>query len=354
MELKPDWGKGYTRKATALARMGNERGAMMAYQTGLEKCPDDAALRQAAMKMQNAINTKLAQQLFPENYLDILKANAVTKKYLEDPRYAQMLELVKQQPSLLGQVAQMDPRIQVTLQVLSGVPVSVDPTAQAQQKEEAKPRVRQTRNHWAPKPKKEEKKDGDNKDDENEKEKEEPKEEDPRVLEAENFKQEGNTLYKAKNFTAAIEKYEKAAETLPESLKYVLNIAAAHLAMHDYEAVLVDCDRALSIASEHGSSFEDKGKALARKGKALAKLKRYDEAISTFEDSLLEYEDSKIEKVLRKTRADKKKADALAYLDPEKAMAAKEEGNKLFRDGKFGESIKFYSEAIKRDPKNGT
>ena len=193
MELKPDWGKGYTRKATALARMGNERGAMMAYQTGMEKCPDDAALRQAAMKLQNAINTKLAQQLFPENYLDILKANAVTKKYLEDPRYAQMLELVKQQPSLLGSVAQMDPRIQVTLQVLSGVPVSVDPTAQAQQKEEAKPRVRQTRNHWAPKPKKEEKKDGDNKDDENKKE--EPKEEDPRVLEAENFKQEGNKLY---------------------------------------------------------------------------------------------------------------------------------------------------------------
>ena len=133
-----------------------------------------------------------------------------------------------------------------------------------------------------------------------------------------------------------------------------MNIAAAHLAMHDYEAVLVDCDRALSIASEHGSSFEDKGKALARKGKALAKLKRYDEAISTFEDSLLEYEDQKIEKVLRKTRADKKKADALAYLDPEKAMAAKEEGNKFFRDGKFAESIKFYSEAIKRDPKNGT
>ena len=77
------------------------------------------------MKMQNAINTKLAQQLFPENYLDILKANAVTKKYLDDPRYAQMLELVKQQPSLLGQVAQMDPRIQVTLQVLSGVPVLI-------------------------------------------------------------------------------------------------------------------------------------------------------------------------------------------------------------------------------------
>ena len=193
LELKPDWGKGYTRKATALARMGNERGAMMAYQTGMEKCPDDAALRQAAMKLQNAINTKLAKQLFPENYLDILKANAVTKKYLEDPRYAQMLELVKQQPALLGQIAQMDPRIQVTLQVLSGVPVSVDPTAQAQQKEEAKPRVRQTRNHWAPKPKKEEKKDGDNKDDENKKE--EPKEEDPRVLEAENFKQEGNKLY---------------------------------------------------------------------------------------------------------------------------------------------------------------
>ena len=357
MELKPDWGKGYTRKATALARMGNERGAMMAYQTGLEKCPDDAALRQAAMKMQNAINTKLAQQLFPENYQDILKANAVTKKYLEDPRYVQMLEMVKQQPALIGQIAQMDPRIQVTLQVLSGVPVHVDPLEQAQQqKEETKPRVRQTRNHWAPKPKKkedEEKNEEDNKDDEKAEEK--PKEEeDPRVLEAENFKQEGNKHYKEKNFKAAIEKYEMAAQALPESMKYVLNIAAAHLAMHEYEAVLVDCDRALLIASEHGSSFEDKGKALARKGKALAKLKRFEEAISVFEDSLLEYEDKNIERVLRKTKAQKKKADALAYLDPEKALAAKEEGNKLFRDGKFAESIKFYSEAIKRDPNNGT
>lgn len=359
--MKPDWGKGYTRKATALARMGNERGALMTYQAGMDKCPQDQALRQAAMKMQNALNAKLTKQLFPDNYLDRLKANVVTKKYLEDPKYAQMLELIKQQPALLGQIAQMDPRVQVTIEVLSGVNVTVDPVQAANQaKEDAKPRVRQTRNHWAPKPKKKEedkeKNDGDDKNDESNGE--DAQKEDPEVVakreKAEKFKEIGNKHYKAKEFEEAISSYEEAAKTLPESMKYVLNIAAAHLAMKDYEAVLKDCDRALNIASEHGASFEDKGKALGRKGKALVKMKRFDDAISAFDDSLMEFDDKNIEKALRKAKLAKKKADELAYLDPEKALVAKEEGNKLFRDGKFAESIKFYSEAIKRDPKTGT
>ena len=40
------------------------------------------------------------------------------------------------------------------------------------------------------------------------------------------------------------------------------------------------------------------------------------------------------------------------YIDPEKAVASKEEGNAKFREGKFAESIPHYEEAMKRDPKN--
>ena len=45
MELKPDWERVRERRRRWL--VWETRGAMMAYQTGLEKCPDDAALRQS-------------------------------------------------------------------------------------------------------------------------------------------------------------------------------------------------------------------------------------------------------------------------------------------------------------------
>jgi len=82
------------------------------------------------------------------------------------------------------------------------------------------------------------------------------------------------------------------------------------------------------------------------------KQKDYAKAIAAYERGLLENEDKNIHKKLLKVRRQKAKADALAYLCPEKAAEAKQKGNDRFHAGDFVGSLGFYSEAIKRDPTN--
>ena len=50
----------------------------------------------------------------------------------------------------------------------------------------------------------------------------------------------------------------------------------------------------------------------------------------------------------------KKKQDAKAYINPEKALEAKERGNVHFKAGKFPQAIEEYTEAINREPTNPT
>ena len=59
--------------------------------------------------------------------------------------------------------------------------------------------------------------------------------------------------------------------------------------------------------------------------------------------------------MLNKLRdAERAQAEAarLAYIDPEKANQAREEGNALFKAGDFAGAVKAYTEAIKRDPQD--
>jgi len=355
--MKPDWGKGYTRKAQALHRAGDDRGAMMTYQEGLEKCPADEALKKAAFKLQGQLNAKMSQQLFTPDYMEKLKSDSVTRKYLEeDANFVQMVELMRTQPMLLGQLIQSEPRCKEVFRVLSGIPASAA-FANADNGSSSTPapaRPRQTRAHWAPKPK--ESSDADEKKKEDEEEEEEKKPEvDPEVQairdKANALKEEGNALYKSKKFNEAIAKYEEASATDPTNMSYLLNIGSAQMGLKNFAACVASCEKALEIAAEHGGSFESKAKAFGRIGKAYMRQKKWEDAVKAFEAGLLEADDKQIVKNLKKARRELKKAQELAYLDPEKALEAKEKGNELFRAGKFVESIPFYTDAIKRDPK---
>ena len=46
----------------------------------------------------------------------------------------------------------------------------------------------------------------------------------------------------------------------------------------------------------------------------------------------------------------KKESARKAYFDPEKAEAARAEGNELFKKGKFPDAIKCYDEGMQRTP----
>lgn len=55
---------------------------------------------------------------------------------------------------------------------------------------------------------------------------------------------------------------------------------------------------------------------------------------------------------LKVTERQHKEAEAKAYEDPDLSNQARDEGNKLFKSGDFAGSVKLYTEAIKRNPKD--
>ena len=66
----------------------------------------------------------------------------------------------------------------------------------------------------------------------------------------------------------------------------------------------------------------------------------------------MEHYSKDVEKLIKQIEAEKKKREAEAYLDPQKAIEAKDRGNEAFRAGTWPEAVKEYKEAIKRDPQN--
>lgn len=76
------------------------------------------------------------------------------------------------------------------------------------------------------------------------------------------------------------------------------------------------------------------------------------EAIKFYQKSLTEHRTADILNKLREVEKQQAEAARLAYIDPEKATVAREEGNALFKAGDFVGAVKAYTEAIKRDPKD--
>jgi stress-induced-phosphoprotein 1 len=93
-------------------------------------------------------------------------------------------------------------------------------------------------------------------------------------------------------------------------------------------------------------------KALGRIGSAYARKNELKEAIKYYQKSLTEHRTADILNKLREVERQEAEAARLAYIDPEKAAQAREEGNTLFKAGDYAGAVKSYTEAIKRDPKD--
>lgn len=70
---------------------------------------------------------------------------------------------------------------------------------------------------------------------------------------AEEVKEQGNTAFKAKKYTEAIESYTKAIDMNPGEPSYLTNRAAAYMALKRFRPALSDCQQAATLQSDDPS-----------------------------------------------------------------------------------------------------
>ncbi|XP_020578040.1 hsp70-Hsp90 organizing protein 3-like [Phalaenopsis equestris] len=358
VEVKPDWSKGYSRLGAAHIGLGNHDEAIAAYQKGLDLDPSNEALKSgladAEAKAAAARSRKPAVSPFgnifqgPEVWAK-LTADPSTRAYLQQPDFVKMLQEVQKNPNNLNLYLQ-DQRMMQVLGVLLNVKMR-DPNRDEMESDFPEPERRkpqaETRSRSPPKTEPEPEP-MEFTDDE--------KEAKQRKAEAQKEKEAGNAAYKKKDFEAAIKHYTKAMELDDEDISFLTNRAAVYLEMGKCEDCIADCDKAVERGRELHSDFKMIARALTRKGSALVKMakysKDYEPAIETFQKALTEHRNPDTLKKLNDAERAKKEAEQQEYYDPKLADVEREKGNEFFKEQKYPEAVKHYTEAIKRNPQD--
>ncbi|KAL2489631.1 Hsp70-Hsp90 organizing protein 3 [Forsythia ovata] len=126
--------------------------------------------------------------------------------------------------------------------------------------------------------------------------------------------------------------------------------------LFQYEDCIKDCNKAVERGRELRSDFKMVARALTRKGTALMRMakcsKDYETAIETFQKALTEHRNPETLKKLNEAEKAKKEKEQQEYFDPQIADEEREKGNQCFKEQKYPDAIKHYTEAIKRNPKD--
>lgn len=93
-------------------------------------------------------------------------------------------------------------------------------------------------------------------------------------------------------------------------------------------------------------------RAFGRIGTAYLKREDYDNAIKFFQKSLTEHRTPDVLNKLKDAERAQSEAERKAYINPELADKARNEGNVKFKAGDFAGSISDYTEATKRNPED--
>lgn len=81
------------------------------------------------------------------------------------------------------------------------------------------------------------------------------------MAEAEQFKTQGNDLYKKGDYQGAIEKYTQAIDAAPTVVAYYGNRAAALFMLGKHKDVITDCNRAIVFDPTYFKGYVRKAKA---------------------------------------------------------------------------------------------
>mmetsp|Transcript_16735 Transcript_16735/g.37030 ORF Transcript_16735/g.37030 Transcript_16735/m.37030 type:complete len:567 (-) Transcript_16735:228-1928(-) len=342
--LKPDWPKGYSRKAHAEFFLGKHEEAEKTYQEGLKLAPEDAALKAGLQQVLDQKNKSASSALDMGLLIGAVQRNRKIAEYLKDPGFLKSFQTVIQaqhDPKLVPVVQQMvltDPRIKELLRTLQGrdspersapkpVP-SEPPTKKAKTEKEAEIKAADERSD--------------------------------EQKEADQWKDQGNTAFKAKNFEEAAEKYRKAIEILRDEMSYYSNLGAVLIEMDKHEEAIQTCQGALdrryemNTANPGGASYEKVAKALCRIASAYAKRKQFEKAREFYDKALVEDNNRFTRQAVRDLERARDKWEKEQMLDPAKAEEHKQQGNDFFKEQKFVEAKQAYDEALKRNPKDAT
>ena len=235
VELNPKWPKGYCRKGAALQALRQFDEAIATFEQGLKSCgPNDMLQRgldEATQKRESG-----GERAFINQMISFAMTSPAVAELRNDPTFIpKLMSLQKNPQNLMSMMG--DPQITAVLQaMISGM---TPPEAASQPQEaESKPK---------PKPKEEPKPEP----------KPELSEEEKKVLA---LREEGNTLYKKKNFDAAMEKYQAILEIQPNNISIRNNVCAVLLEQGKYDECVEKCQETITLAREIHASFEDVAK----------------------------------------------------------------------------------------------
>jgi stress-induced-phosphoprotein 1 len=359
VELKPDWSKGYSRLGAAQLGLHHYNDAVSAYKKGLEIDPNNEALKSglsdaqaAATRTRGASASPFGNAFSGPEMWTKLTADPSTRVYLQQPDFVQMMNDISKNPSNLNLYLK-DQRVMQALGVLLNINIQTrspedmempDAVPDRKRPAESEP-VKGSKREPEPAP---------------EPEPMEASEEDREIRqrkdEAQKEKEAGNSAYKKKDFETAIHHYTKAIELNDEDISFLTNRAAVFLEMGKFEECIKDCDKAVERGRELRSDYKMVARALTRKGTALVKMakcsKDFEPAIETFHKALTEHRNPDTLKKLNDAEKAKKELEQQEYFDPKLADDEREKGNEYFKEQKYPEAIKHYTESLKRNPKD--
>uniref|UniRef100_A0A061R1E4 Stress-induced-phosphoprotein 1 n=1 Tax=Tetraselmis sp. GSL018 TaxID=582737 RepID=A0A061R1E4_9CHLO len=343
VELKSDWPKGYSRVAAAHMGLQQYDEAMAAYEKGLELDPENAAMKnglraaeQAAQQGAGGGAGGIGSMFGSPEFLTKLATSPETRDLISNPAFMQKIGDLQKNPSSLGKYLQ-DPEIMKALSVGLGISVMNPGDAPPTEREPPAPKPEPAP---APEPEPEPEPELDDEEKARKRRKEEALEE----------KTRGNAHYKKKEFEQAIKCYESALELDDSDISFLTNKAAVYYEMGDYDKCIEDCNEAVTRGRKMYADYKLIARAMTRKANALVQKGDMEAAIEIYKEALLEHRNPDTLSRLNETEKALKKKKEEEYIDLDLANEEKEKGNAFFKDQKFPEAVKCYTEAIMRGP----